>query len=817
MPKIRISPAASINPTTSGVVLRSDLGTFELKGEDVKVFVSKIVPLLDGSRAPEALADALPDFSRSSVLSFLELLRQKGLTEEVEDAAPAAQAASRRWKPQERFFHALELDETDPQEQLRQARILLVGAEPWGVAAALELAAAGIGEIRVLDHRPVSEDDLLANRSWGPAALGQPRAEALAQSLAATAPWTTVSHGALPEEGASLDGEPREGEPFDLLLTALTADDAYHLEKAARFGQATTTRSLGAWLDGFEAWVGPGVLPGETACWNCFRLRRLAHADAPEPAHELDARLLEAPSSPRARTFLAPMAPFAGHLLALEALKLVTGFAPARILGRVYVQNLVTGDAGYHGVVRMPWCPVCGGAASRKAAAREEAASGEESSEEPVIDLRLAGDVENLRQILDGWVDEKTGVIRSLTGSSAAAAGAAGAALPLTGTAQVARYTEGRLTSLPGGDIGSGKGLTALDAHIGAVGEAIERYSAARYRKEGLRLAAPASLNGDGLDPRRLVLYDDAQYRQEGFPYARFDPHQPIHWVEGKWFGTGEPVWVPAVATYFNFQTCHHEYFCQVSSNGLAAGSSVEDAALRAVFELVERDAFLLSWYARRPGRRILLDGSLEPALAEILRQQEERGVTCELYLFDLGSGIPTVVCLGLGDGEHTPAVAIALAAHANPLTAVRKAILEQAHVNPYLSRVMQTAKIPETADEVRDLEDHALYYAPKRRLPAFDFLRNGPEPPLPLAELGEGIPATVEACAESLRAGGFRIAVVDVTSPDVVQSPFRVVRAVGADVQPIHFGEHLRRLGNPRLKKLLGGEAPNGDPHPVA
>ena len=67
------------------------------------------------------------------------------------------------------------------------------------------------------------------------------------------------------------------------------------------------------------------------------------------------------------------------------------------------------------------------------------------------------------------------------------------------------------------------------------------------------------------------------------------------------------------------------------------------------------------------------------------------------------------------------------------------------------------------------------------------------------------------------MQTGALRIAVVDVTSPDVRSSPFRVARAIGLDMQPIEFGHHVRRLPSTRLAALLGKRAMNPDPHPVA
>ena len=51
----------------------------------MKVFVSQIAPLLDGTRNWEEIAGALPGYSQASVLSFLGLLEQTGLIEQVAD------------------------------------------------------------------------------------------------------------------------------------------------------------------------------------------------------------------------------------------------------------------------------------------------------------------------------------------------------------------------------------------------------------------------------------------------------------------------------------------------------------------------------------------------------------------------------------------------------------------------------------------------------------------------------------------------------------------------------------------------------------
>jgi ribosomal protein S12 methylthiotransferase accessory factor len=188
------------------------------------------------------------------------------------------------------------------------------------------------------------------------------------------------------------------------------------------------------------------------------------------------------------------------------------------------------------------------------------------------------------------------------------------------------------------------------------------------------------------------------------------------------------------------------------------------------------------------------------------------------LYVLNAGIPIPTVLCLVLGDGKDWPGATVALAAHLSPHIAARKAVLEQGMIGPSIRRQMLDRKcpIPRRPAEVHRPMDHALYYIPRERAAAFDFLRSGRESIL-LADLGERPRASLASCLERLAEGGLRVAVKDLTSPDVAAcSPFHVVRALSPFMQPIHFGFNLGRLANPRLKGMMRGRL-NPDPHPLA
>jgi thiazole/oxazole-forming peptide maturase SagD family component len=346
---------------------------------------------------------------------------------------------------------------------------------------------------------------------------------------------------------------------------------------------------------------------------------------------------------------------------------------------------------------------------------------------------------------------------------------------------------------------------------LSAVGEAIERYAPSLPDRDRLVWARAEDLDGAVLDPRAFALYSDDQYAREGFPFPRFDPDARHPWVLGTWLGSAEPVWVPAVFAFLSLTLRPEQQLCQGTSNGLAASTDVEDAALRATLELIERDAFMAAWLEGCPGRRVELDDSLDAPLRQVLAGVEALGAQIELLVLSTSVCGTTALCLALGDGERYPGVTIGLGADLDPRAAIRQAILELAQTGPHLRRLMRSRalRVPEHPWDVREMIQHAVFYFPKERAVAFDRLRRG-APPVALRDLAPG-PAqrSLASCAAALAAANIRVALIDVTSPDVATGPFRVVRAVSPDLQPISYGHGLDPRPVERIRARLASPAP--------
>ncbi|HYZ48283.1 MAG TPA: YcaO-like family protein, partial [Sphingomonas sp.] len=127
-----------------------------------------------------------------------------------------------------------------------------------------------------------------------------------------------------------------------------------------------------------------------------------------------------------------------------------------------------------------------------------------------------------------------------------------------------------------------GKGLDAHSARIGAAMEAIE---CARAEAWEPREAITASFR-DLPEPERASRADDFAWTR-----GELGGDELLEWAVAEGLGDGKPFWVPELAVSLNL--------CRAvpgpverTSNGQGAGFDLAQASLKALCELIERDAF---------------------------------------------------------------------------------------------------------------------------------------------------------------------------------------------------------------------------------
>jgi molybdopterin/thiamine biosynthesis adenylyltransferase len=82
--------------------------------------------------------------------------------------------------------------DVDAQLKLNQARVLLIGMGGLGCPAAMSLARAGVGFLRIVDFDTVDASNLQRQTLFNTRDIGQPKVEAAARSLKEINPWLVV-------------------------------------------------------------------------------------------------------------------------------------------------------------------------------------------------------------------------------------------------------------------------------------------------------------------------------------------------------------------------------------------------------------------------------------------------------------------------------------------------------------------------------------------------------------------------------------------------------------------------------------------------
>lgn len=355
-----------------------------------------------------------------------------------------------------------------------------------------------------------------------------------------------------------------------------------------------------------------------------------------------------------------------------------------------------------------------------------------------------------------------------------------------------------------------GAALTRERATICAIGEGVERYCAGMYDSDSLIQARVEDLGDRCIDPRQFVLFSHRQYSREDFPLARPTEDTVFRWVEGYSLTRDTDVYVPACFVYVPYHFLSRREFVTVPiSTGLACGTSREEAVLRGIYEVVERDSFSITWLNRMPMPRLSIDNHRSADLATVMERFREVGLDLCLNLATTDLQIPVVITLALDNSGAGPASVIAARADFDIEYAITRSLEETAQTRLWAKQLVRDK--PDFAPKpgfgnIVSGEDHVRLFANPDMRQHLRFLTDAPyganpgslEPPPQ-----EGVTARVARCVSILASSGYEVIAVDVTTSDVAEVGFHVVRVLIPGLQPLDMDFNWRYLGGRRLYEV--------------
>lgn len=387
-------------------------------------------------------------------------------------------------------------------------------------------------------------------------------------------------------------------------------------------------------------------------------------------------------------------------------------------------------------------------------------------------------------------------------------------------------YFEYRATMLePPDEYGPGLIETGENRGIGAsfdepalaftksVFEAFERKWSKVYDPELLSVAPFSALDAnEAVSPEVFGTVTDWEHRRERLSYIRWNPDLPLAWTRG-WrvrSGSMEPVLLPAALVYARYGWKNlHERFAPTLSAGLASHTSYRSAFLNGLYELIERDAFMLFWLHRRSPPRIEHSTVAFDEASEAMDHLDALGFQPHFLDLTTDVGVPVIATLlehpELGwEGTLVPGLGCDL----DPAAALKKSLLEAMIM---LSNFVTSDSKSQHVEPIPHEQVHGVARAEYYRMA--HFLVDGSE----RVNLGE-IPNTdrgdpgrdLDTVLQRLEALGLAAYLADLTPVEARPTRLVLTRALIAGLQPMVYETDCWRFVARRLFADSSDDAPD-------
>ncbi len=300
------------------------------------------------------------------------------------------------------------------------------------------------------------------------------------------------------------------------------------------------------------------------------------------------------------------------------------------------------------------------------------------------------------------------------------------------------------------------------EAFMKALGEGLERYAAGIYRVSEFETAPEVAVS-NAVSPGVFVGVD------------AYDPQEELPWVVGEDLLTGEEVNLPA--EFVQYPPPSRRFRSPVTT-GLGLGNGGVEALLSGLYEVIERDATMLSWYSTfEPLGLDVSDEGFDTLVARA--RSEELSVSTLLLTQDIDVPVVAVAV----HREEWPSFALGSGADLDVAAAARSALAEA------LQNWMELRGMgPEGADDASGAIGH--YAASPSSAERFVDTGEG----IPAASVGpDEIPDGEDELTEvldRLDEAGVHAYASRTTPRDVAALGFEAVRVVVPEAQPLFFGD---------------------------
>lgn len=369
-------------------------------------------------------------------------------------------------------------------------------------------------------------------------------------------------------------------------------------------------------------------------------------------------------------------------------------------------------------------------------------------------------------------------------------------------------------TVISKGDVwGGGISFDKKRAQKKAIGESIERYCLEKYDKRSSICSSQKNLKCESLDLNSITSVSREQKKDKKFHRFIFTKDSKFNWVTGRFLFGSKKVLIPAQLVYVPYFYKKDEPILRLPiSTGAALGTDLYSALARGIFEVIERDSFMI-FYLNKLAAPVV---DLEMSSLRLRRiKQYFRRYELDLRLFDITSDLKVPVFMAILI-DHTgigPEVSVGLKSGFNKEEVVIGAVEEAQHTRGWMrDEKLSVSKkeyqqILSRAQNISTTRERGLFWFTDRYVSKLDFwLDSTNHKKVTIRKevfLKSDGKADLLKVKKILQNKNMNAYYVDITTPEVIELGFYVVKVIIPELQPLYLDEEFPYLGGKRLDKV--------------
>lgn len=378
--------------------------------------------------------------------------------------------------------------------------------------------------------------------------------------------------------------------------------------------------------------------------------------------------------------------------------------------------------------------------------------------------------------------------------------------------------------------------------------EGLERIHGVASFKKSIFYGSEEELVGDYLSLQDFIHYSDVEKNNPAFEFTEYKRTNNIKWMQAEHLRNGRSYYVPEQLVHFSNEQLKsqdgekEQRYIYESSNGMAMGSTVEEAVLSGLLEVIERDSFLVHWYLKKEPVRITQIEALQSSkINMMLNYLNYFGYHTHIFDITLESDIPAIwVLLEAKDKRDEERLCFYTAGGSSFSLekAIESALIEAATSIKVYNHYLQKRYDHKNAADYRNdyqkvvkLEDHIFLYSSEEMASVLDFALHSKKEQT-CAALVEHYNAVgksdfdaitqtelLERVVTKLEKSHPDIYFSELTSSSLREIGLECVKVIIPTMQNISFGHQYKNVNSQRLQQIAGNKEAainhNLVPHP--